>query len=399
MKILIADDDRITRQVLEHNLSRWGYDVISAMDGAEAWDAFVKHSDLNLVVTDWMMPRMNGLELCHRVRGVKRDQHIHIIMLSARDEKKDLLKGMEAGADAFLTKPLSLMELQAQLRVAERIARLEQNLSERLSDLTTANERMKRDLEAAGRIQRSLLPERAPNIRGVRPAWAFQSCDAVAGDMLNVFYLDEHRMGMYILDVSGHGVQAALLSVTLSRVLTPFGQYGGILKRPLKVPPYYEVPSVVDVARELNQRFPVMEQSGQFFTFLYGILEIATGTFRFVRAGHPGPIHISGQNVALFEEKGGPPIGIFKDAVYQEESFELVPGDYVLTYTDGVIEVTNPEGRMFGLNKLRQLLEYCPCRDAESAIDEILRHLGRFADGTTPNDDLSMLGFTLGRRS
>ncbi|CAM2007934.1 PP2C family protein-serine/threonine phosphatase [Acanthopleuribacter pedis] len=395
MKILIAEDDRITLKMLTHHLERWGHTVLTADDGERAWELLNRHQDIFLLITDWMMPRMNGLQLCRLVRGLKRDRHIHIIMLSAKEEKSDLLEGMEAGADAFIHKPLNLMEFKAQLRVAERITRLEAKLSERFRDLQKAHEELQHDLEAAGKIQRSLLPDRTPNIRGVQPAWAFQSCEAVAGDMLNIFYLDEHRMGMYILDVSGHGVQAALLSVSLSRVLTPFAQYGGILKRRLNHPPYYEIPDVIEVAKTLNRRFPVMEQSGQFFTFLYGILDLACGRFRFVRAGHPGPLFVSHKTIQTFEDGGGPPIGIFDDPNYEAEEIEMHSGDYLIAYTDGLVETANEAGALFGDSKLMQLLKYCAYPGAETAIADILSHVKRFAGKKPFDDDMSMVGFTL----
>lgn len=395
MKILIAEDDRTTLKMLTHHLERWGHVVLGAADGEEAWALLNQHQDVFLLVTDWMMPRMNGLQLSRLVRSLKRDRHIHIIMLSAKEEKSDLLEGMESGADAFIHKPLNLMEFKAQLRVAERITRLEAKLSEKFKDLQKAHHEIQRDLEAAGKIQRSLLPDRTPNIRGIQPAWAFQSCEAVAGDMLNIFYLDEHRMGMYILDVSGHGVQAALLSVSISRVLTPFVQYGGILKRRLNQAPFYEIPDVVDVAQTLNRRFPVMEQTGQFFTFLYGILDLADGRFRFVRAGHPGPIYVSGNHIQTFEEGGGPPIGIFDEPRYEAEEIKMASGDFLIAYTDGLVETANEQGAVFGDSKLLQLLRYCAYPGAEAAIDDILNHVKRFAGKKPFDDDMSMVGFTL----
>ncbi len=395
MKILIAEDDRTTLKMLTHHLERWGHVVLTASDGEQAWAMLNQHQDVFLLITDWMMPRMNGLQLSRLVRSLKRERHIHIIMLSAKEEKSDLLEGMESGADAFIHKPLNLMEFKAQLRVAERITRLEAKLSEKFKDLQKAHHEIQRDLEAAGKIQRSLLPERTPNIRGIQPAWAFQSCEAVAGDMLNIFYLDEHRMGMYILDVSGHGVQAALLSVSISRVLTPFVQYGGILKRRLNHPPYYEIPDVVDVAQTLNRRFPVMEQTGQFFTFLYGILDLAEGRFRFVRAGHPGPVFVSGNQIKTFEEGGGPPIGIFDQPSYEAEEINMAPGDFLIAYTDGLVETANEQGAVFGDSKLLQLLRYCAYPGAKAAIEDILNHVKRFAGKKPFDDDMSMVGFTL----
>lgn len=130
MKILISEDDPIFRSILETNLKKWGYQVVSTSDGMQAWDIISKPGCPNLVISDWMMPEMDGLELCRRVRAQAAPRYIYFILLTAKDERQDIVQGLEAGADDFLTKPFDHDELKYRIRIGERIIRLEEKVLE-----------------------------------------------------------------------------------------------------------------------------------------------------------------------------------------------------------------------------------------------------------------------------
>ncbi len=152
--------------------------------------------------------------------------------------------------------------------------------------LGKANERMKADLEAAAQIQRSLLPNRPLSEEGVQFAWEFQPCDELAGDILNIFQLDQDHWGFYILDVSGHGVAAALLSVTLHRVLSPVPTPTSLLTRAKDGGSTHEILSPAEVCRRLNGLFPMDPVTRQYFTLVYGVLYLKAREVRYVSAGH-----------------------------------------------------------------------------------------------------------------
>ncbi len=124
MKVLIAEDDEISRQVLAAQLRKLGYEVVEAVDGAAAWDEF-NRSHPQILVTDWMMPNVDGPELCRRIRSVHHKGYTYIIILTALDRSIGYVEGMDAGADDFVTKPVEIAELLVRLRVAERIVRLQ----------------------------------------------------------------------------------------------------------------------------------------------------------------------------------------------------------------------------------------------------------------------------------
>jgi two-component system NtrC family sensor kinase len=138
MKVLIADDDGVSRKLLQGYLQKWGYEVVVATDGAEAWTLF-QQGDFPLVITDWMMPEMDGPELIKKIRAADRPHYVYAILLSGRSQKEDIVEGMEAGADDFVNKPFDRDELHVRLRAGERILKLERALEEQNRALREAH--------------------------------------------------------------------------------------------------------------------------------------------------------------------------------------------------------------------------------------------------------------------
>jgi DNA-binding response OmpR family regulator len=127
MRVLIADDDPVSRKLLQSYLQKWGCEVTAAQDGAEAWSCF-QRDEFPVVITDWMMPELDGVELVRRIRSGPRSGYVYVILLTAKGQKEDLVEGMDAGADDFLTKPFDRDELRVRLRAGERFVELEQQV-------------------------------------------------------------------------------------------------------------------------------------------------------------------------------------------------------------------------------------------------------------------------------
>lgn len=142
MKILIAEDDPISRVFLEVTLVKWGYKVIVTCDGNEAWEALQREAPA-IAILDWMMPGIDGAEVCRRARGTETAAPTYVILLTAKSEKDDVVEGLEAGADDYVTKPFNRSELQARIKVGLRIVGLQRNLSERVIELQSALSRVK----------------------------------------------------------------------------------------------------------------------------------------------------------------------------------------------------------------------------------------------------------------
>ncbi len=142
MRILIAEDDRISRRLLERKLASWGYEVVSCPNGAEAWQALHRDDAPSLAILNWMMPGMDGVEVCREIRKQKHPGYTYIILLTARDRKRDIVEGIEAGADDYVTKPFNPHELKVRIRAGRRILEMQAELIQR--------EKMRGVLEMAG---------------------------------------------------------------------------------------------------------------------------------------------------------------------------------------------------------------------------------------------------------
>jgi len=144
MKILIAEDESITRRMLKGMLVKWGYDVVTACDGKEAWEILQTDDAPQLVILDWMMPGMDGVEICRKVREFTTPSLTYIILLTAKDTKEDIVLGLGAGADDYISKPFEREELQARVQVGARVVGLQSALAFRIQELQEALSHIKR---------------------------------------------------------------------------------------------------------------------------------------------------------------------------------------------------------------------------------------------------------------
>jgi sigma-B regulation protein RsbU (phosphoserine phosphatase) len=395
VKVLVAEDQLMWRERLMEFLPVWGYEVSFVENGAQAWEVLQRDPEIDILMTDWVMPEMDGVQLCRRVRSMDRPRYLPIILLTSRSGKGDLIHGLNSGADAFVVKPFEEAELLAQLQVVERILRLEERLDGQISDLRHAKSQLDRDLDDAAAIQRSLLPEAPPQIPGFVFAWFYRACRQVGGDMFNVFRLSDDHVGVYVLDVSGHGTSAALHSVSLSQVLNPLPVQGGILKRAGANGSAPVVASPCEVAAELNRRFPLVAQSGQYFTFLYGILQLSSLRFRYVRAGHPGPIAVSQGRARSHDEGGGVPIGVVDDAQYRNQEIQLAAGDSLLLFTYGLNEARNEQAEEFGIERILEVVSNSGSRGIRHAVKSLHQSLEEFRKLEPQRDDITILGLSV----
>lgn len=395
MKVLVAEDDSISRRLLLRLLQKWGLDVIEVEDGSKAWKVLQQDPHIQLLITDWMMPEMDGLHLVENARSQEREQYLHIIMLTAKSDRQDLIKGLNAGADIFLNKPFDAAELEAHVRVASRMMELEEKTIHHLVELRNINNQIREDLDAARRIQQSLLPQEAPEVQRYEFSWIFDSCEEVAGDMLNVFQLDDRHIGFYVLDVSGHGVQAALLSVSLSHLLDPTLYRSDLLKRRTDDELGYEIVEPRIVAETLNLQFEKLGHTGRFFTMIYGIVDTLEDTLTYTRTGHPHPILINGGSPQILKYCEGLPIGVDDTAVFEQKRIDLKPGNQLFVYTDGVAESTNAEGKMLGDDGLCNLLESTKNKPIRKAVANLHYAIKDYIAPKPQQDDITVLGIRL----
>lgn len=385
MKVLIAEDEQSTRMRLQRNLEKLGFEPTAAENGAEAWKLF-QEGDFPLVLTDWMMPEMDGLELIKRIRSNSQPQYTYVIMLTSKSETSEIVEGMEAGADDFVTKPFDRNELRVRVRAGQRIIELERTLS-------VQNQRMKLDLDAAAELQKSLLPSETPDIEGVHFAWNFRPCDELAGDILGVFQLDQENVGFYVADVSGHGVAASLLSVSISRMMNPMSSSSSLLVQTVDGENRITAPSAV--IRELNRRFQMEESGGRFFSIVYGILHVPSRVLKVASAGHPPVMRVSTDQVVKPLEAEGMLVGVVDDYEYEHCEIQLDAGDRLFAYSDGVVEQQGADDEEFGEQRLQAELAEQQSNSLEEVVRTLETEVVCWSQDGHLNDDLSILAVEL----
>src|SRR4051794_35187176 len=253
--ILAVDDTPANLQVLSGMLKDRGYKVRPVPGGKLALLA-ARRDPPDLILLDINMPEMNGYEVCEQLKADDNLKGIPIIFITPLPEPLDKVKAFASGGVDYITKPFQMEELHARVETHLKLRRLQIELEDTNARLAKANSRMSRDLKAAARIQETFLPREVPRVPGADFAWIYRPCDELAGDGLNVIPFGDGRAGLYILDVSGHGVASALLSVTLSRLLSPPSEPSSILVRDGDVADRLDPTPPAEVADRLNRLFP-----------------------------------------------------------------------------------------------------------------------------------------------
>jgi len=250
---------------------------------------------------------------------------------------------------------------------------------------------IQKDLEAAGEIQRSLLPPQSLKLEGIETVWFFEPSEKVGGDLINIFRLDDSHIGFYILDVAGHGVQAALLSVTLSRMLTNWSEEDNLL-----IDADGTIHSPVEVVGTLNKRFLITEDTMQFFTMIYGVLDISKRLLKYVRAGHPPLLaQFPGHDVQEWHE-GDSGVGFFKECTFNEQVKHLPPGSRLFLISDGIIEARNREtDECFSLERVSGIINENPELPLKEITGLLMDSLHTWIARPKSHDDITILALEI----
>lgn len=391
MRILIAEDERITRATLVRQLEGWGHSVIAAEDGEKAWEHF-KAGSFDIVVTDWEMPRLSGLELVKRIRESAAATYVYVLMLTSRSDKSDIVSGIEAGADDFVSKPFDREELRVRLLAGERIVRLERALNQQNAELRGANERIREGLRSAARVQRAMLPKEVIENPRVSAAWTYVPTDELGGDAIGLELIGDRYLIAYVIDVSGHGVPAALLSVTAMHALASAGEGASLLLGPQSGDGLGPVQSPARTVTELNRRFCASDNDGRFLTMVLFALDTHSGRAIFARAGHPFPVLVRAGSVIPISDNGGLPLGVFDVGDYPDVPLKLQPGDRFFLYSDGFVEQARPsDDEQFGEERLQSLLVALADNPGPQLVTLSIDALAEWAGEKGFEDDVSLV--------
>ncbi len=393
-KVLVVDDSRLQRRILTSSLKRWGYDVREAATGADALSMCLECPP-DLILSDWMMPGMTGLEFCRAFREMTRDSYGYFILLTSKSEKNEVALGLDNGADDYLTKPVNPAELRARISAGERILRMERELTEKnrlitstLDELQLVYDSLDRDLIEAKKLQQSLVSDRYRDFGPADVSLLLQSSGHVGGDLVGMFPAGPNRIGLYGIDVSGHGVSSALMTARLAGYLSSVAPDQNIALYKTDSGGFAVRPPAETVAI-LNQIILDELETELYFTMVLADVDLDSGRVTLVQAGHPHPALQRADGTVELVGKGGLPVGLIPGAEYEQTDIEMVAGDRLMIYSDGVVECADPDGNLLDDDGLRQILTDLRQTRGLACLESVIWKLSAFAHDQEFSDDVS----------
>ena len=280
-----------------------------------------------------------------------------------------------------------------------KYSELERKLRTLNRELTVKQERIEQDLLAAAKIQRSLLPQKVNFLEGLDVAWKFKPCEKIGGDIFNLIQLDDDHWAVFIIDVAGHGVPAAMVAVSVFQYLQP--QNGNLIIKSHENSENQKIKQPAQILEFLDREF-TFERFNNFFTMNYVIINAKTGRLTSSSAGHPPPIILRKDGRLQLLRKGGRPLGTFdlrlsddEPIVFEEEHEQLHPGDKLIFYTDGVNEYQDAKGEFYGNKRFFDSLKKLKEQPVGILVEDVFKSLMVFGNNAEPKDDVSLLGVEL----
>jgi len=376
-QILVIDDDTAVQELLRRTLKKQGYEVTVASNGEEGVAQAQKLRPA-LIICDWIMPRLTGIDVCRRVKADPDLSTTQFFLLTSLGSIADRVKGLDAGADDFISKPIELNELQARVRAGLRLHQLSR-------DLKIAKQSLEAELGEAAEYVQSLLPD--PMVEPVSIESKFIPSRQLGGDCFDYNWLDSDYLAIYLLDVAGHGLRAALPSVAVLSLLR---------SRTLPNVDYYK-PS--DVLRALNTTFQMSYQNDKYFTIWYGVYNRSKRQLVYASAGHPPAVLISQSPTSNPQVKQlktpGMPVGMFPDARYVDNCCDVEDLSTLYIFSDGVYEIHQPDGNIWGLDAFIDLLAAYNGATADP-LELVLSYTQKLNAKPVFDDDWSLLKVVFG---
>ncbi|MEM6758861.1 MAG: fused response regulator/phosphatase [Pseudomonadota bacterium] len=397
-RVLIVDDSAMQRKILSSSVKRWGYDVFQAESG-DAAIALCRDMHFDLVLSDWMMPGMTGLEFCDAFRKLPDEQYGYFILLTSKSEKNEIAMGLEAGADDFLTKPVDGNELRARIAAGERILEMQRELtdknaviSETLGELQRVYDSIDTDLREAKKLQQSLIPVRQKTFPQGNLTLMLQSAGHVGGDLVGFFQGQSDHLGLYSIDVSGHGISSALMTARLAGYLSGSAPDQNVALRKTEDGSFAILPPV-EVVETLNRLILNEMDTEHYFTVLIADVDLKTGHVQMAQAGHPHPVIQRANGDIEQDGPGGFPVGLLPDVEFVGFEAQLNPGDRLLMLSDGVVECPTVDGALLEEQGLATIIHELATVRGQAFFDSLLWKLDSFAGSRGFPDDVSGILF------
>jgi len=377
-KIIVVDDDPTALLIISEMTKSLGFDTLCAESGEACLELLKDHS-ISLVLSDWEMPGMDGPTLLRTLREQNYGRYLYLILVTGRDDKEDLIEGLNAGADDFINKPVNMEELRVRLRGAARVLDLQESLDDQ-------NKKLK---EAHSKIEEAFESVTADLRLGISANWLFKPASFIAGDIFDYFRLKDNQLVFYIVDVEGHGIPSALTSFAVNNQLNPSAQ--GMCSNNLRNAGTPEE-GILRIIQDLNRQFTSSSLNSRYFTMVLGVMDLQSGKVTLTQAGHPPPLLYSAKQDKVIEVgDGGMPVGMFDNAVFQTTTFDIAPGDRLFIYSDGAIECEGADGDMYGTDRLSNALRSWSSVPIEKINGVLDREFTGWNGGSRFDDDVSMV--------
>ncbi len=365
--ILIVDDSRMNRMVLHKHLSQEGYELIEA-DSADGALKLLEFRKPDLILLDVVMPEMSGFDLCKLLKERPAIREIPIIFITSLDSTEDKITGLELGAVDFITKPFNTAEIIARVRTQVMLRQMYRTIIE-------TNNRIARDLDTARRIQQNLLPvlSQAALPGNVTFEYAYAPCDEVGGDFFDIFPISDTKIVLYIVDVSGHGIASALMTIFTKSFISIHAK---------------EVHDPAELLRRLNRQFFRERFTEKHIIGFLGILDIEQHQLLWSSAGQSvAPILYSADRQEVLTMSSFP-IGLVEKAEYKNARCALPPGTSLLMYSDGVTDIQTDDGLpIFEETSLLEYFRAHPYHENQQTVNTLLSSIpDRCESGNFPDD-------------
>ncbi|HHL73014.1 MAG TPA: response regulator [Bacteroidetes bacterium] len=327
-RVLVVDDSRLIRMVITDRLLEQGFEVLEAENGVQGLEMAMVHQP-TVIISDVMMPRMDGFEFCKKIRENEATRDIFFIITTAIEDQQSRIKGLSAGCNEYLNKPVSAEELVLRIGAAVKMKSMQdaikaqnEELAVLLAQLQEQQAVTDEEITTARNVQRHLLPENIPAIPGFQLNFLMEPSDMVGGDILDIIDLGENKFGFLLADVSGHGVGSAFMT----------GMIHAWIRSRLK---HDTDPG--DFLKQLNSYLYEHSPEEMYITLFLGILDSSTATIKFVLAGHPSPVIVEqGTASELDRDLTYGIVGIEENIEPVVGSYELKPGCGLIIFSDGL---------------------------------------------------------------
>jgi len=367
-KILCIDDSKLNRAIIKKTIAGLNISIDEAENGLEGLN-MTKDKNYDLIIVDIIMPVMDGFEFIKEFKKNKDKQFIPVVLMTGLEDLNSKIKGLNIGADDYLLKPINEKELVARVMSLLRLRFIH-------AELYKKNYKIERELEAAQKVQRFIIPEKFDHIEYPKISGKYLPFDNVGGDFFDIYRLDENRTSFVIADVTGHGIPAAL-TMTMTKILFTVNA------------PKYE--STTELLKSINIDISGTIMDNQFITAFYLIYNNKTKKLRFSNAGHTRALlYRKEKNHVIALDAFGLFLGISSDINYEQKEIGINSGDRLFLYTDGLTEIRDKNGIEFGEKRLARYISK-NTDSGDQFCDKLIQTITDFDNGKNRNDDIAFL--------